>query len=239
MSDLIPLIATIIGAILTVFLTYNFINRKILVYDKLFEGPILTIEDSELQQQLQLRGKPIENIEDLKYIVLRIENFWFKEIKQEDYEDERAFFIDLGEETTIKSAIPGESNPDNLNTELNIENGKLFVNPMLLNRKWNFTVKILAKNHQGKIEPKARITGVREIKERRKLKSTMLKWASNISFIFAIIIPIIFTYVSLEEHWNLPFILLLFFGIILRIWKQEQSQKFTGYEEKVVERIRE
>lgn len=239
MSNLLTIILPLITTTLGVILTYIIMHRKMMVYEILFNGPIFTIEEDKLKNRLKLDGEPIENIEGLKYIALRIQNFLFEEISKEDYasKEGKALFIDFGNRSKIIFAEIGETEPENLKPNLEIDDGILLIEPMLLNRNDYITIKTLIKNYEKEIEIKSRIKGVKEIIEKTKLISNLYKYLAIIWGSVTAVQVVFSIYVSSDILLNLA-ILPLFVSVWFMVKSQEQTQKMTGYEEKVVDRIK-
>lgn len=176
-------ILTVLGIIIpaiTAFIIYLFQrSRKELAYEILSVTPILSnkpIIDGSLE--ISFNGKILENA---KLVIVKVFNSGNSPIRSQDFEKNLNLMIDNASVSLIAAEV-SETQPENLDvniswinhSEEDVEKSFLSVNPLLLNPKDSFELKLLVNQESNDGEsdvtviPKARIYGVKEIKQPRK-----------------------------------------------------------------------
>jgi len=162
-------------AILTSILLY-FKQRQIksLSYEIISLTPLLSIEE-EIKGDLQVlyHGNPVDQVH---LIVIEIKNSGNTPIRKEDFE--RPVNFNFGEETEIFTAEITDTNPNDLEAFVNIEDGRVVLTPIMLNEEDTITVKMLISKFD-EINVDGRIIGVKKIEEHEE--------SSSIYFITSII----------------------------------------------------
>jgi hypothetical protein len=157
-------IGAILGIIAIVVSVYLFLlqrNRKSLAYKIETETALLTVTD-ELRGKLQIiyEGVPVQNVH---LIILKIISDGNLPIASNDFEKPLNF--SFGDEAVVLGAEIIKTNPITLKPKLNIMEGKISLEPTLLNSKDTLTIKVIISQFGGVITPDARIVGVSNIKK--------------------------------------------------------------------------
>lgn len=166
-------------------------NRKDLSYEVLTEASLLKMGDQITNElKIDFRGKPVSNLHLLE---IRFINSGNASITPSDFvEPLEIYFPFTSNNTGILTADIENTNPKDLSVPLRgytpneefmktekggeapqISAGFAFTNaqvsPVLLNKGDSFTVKMLVAEYSGKFLVKARIVGVKDVKQKEKL----------------------------------------------------------------------
>ena len=134
--------------------------RKSLSYKILSLNPLLSVKE-EIKSDLQImyRGEPVEQVH---LIVAKIINTGNLPILSKEYE--RPISLSFGEEAQILTFEITEKEPDNLRPSAKIEEKRVVLTPILLNRGDSVTLKILVTKYK-ELKIAGRIAGVKEIQK--------------------------------------------------------------------------
>lgn len=134
-------------------------NRKKLSYDVLTKTSLL-FASAEIKNELQVlyKGEPVEH---LYLLVIKIINDGYQPIKKDDFEKPLSFIFSENSEFISFEIV--RTQPNNLNVETSLKGNKLFIEPLLLNSKDSFEIKLLLNSDIASFNPDARIVGVKAI----------------------------------------------------------------------------
>lgn len=149
-----------IGATVLLFLIPLLLRGKSLSFQIISRIPLLNIQEKNKWDIQILFEKRM--VQDVDLIEVEILNSGYEEIRPTDYE--RPIRIVFDENAQILNAEISKANPKNLNPAVKIEGTKVEIEPLLLNRKDKFTIKMLV-SLGGKLVPSCRIAGVKDIKD--------------------------------------------------------------------------
>lgn len=163
-----PYIVAIISGIAILIISYFANkNKKILSYKIIYNNLLIT--NSE-KIKISYSDKEINNIYN---VIIEINNIGNNEIKPEDYDKNISIIFD--EDVNILSAIIKEKYPYDLNIDFEINDNKVLLDKILLNKKEKFTIQFeltsknnLFKEKLDKIQISARIAGF-EIIEKKQI----------------------------------------------------------------------
>jgi hypothetical protein len=155
-------VATLVGSVsllVTIFLSVKQRQRKALSYEILSDESLLSVKN-EIKGKLQIlyEGKAVQQ---MRLIVLRIFNSGNVPIQISDYEQSTQ--LCFGKNAQILSAEVVGVDPKELNVSINIEENKVIVNPILLNKTDFFKIKILTTKSCDQPLITGRIVGVKKI----------------------------------------------------------------------------
>lgn len=183
-----PYIVAIISGIAILIISY-FVNKnkKILSYKIIYNNLLIT--NSE-KIKISYSDKEINNIYN---VIIEINNIGNNEIKPEDYDKNISIIFD--EDVNILSAIIKEKYPYDLNIDFEINDNKVLLDKILLNKKEKFTIQFeltsknnLFKEKLDKIRISARIAGF-EIIEKKQI--SFLSFLPNLYTTIILLIALI------------------------------------------------
>ena len=136
-------------------------RRKDLYYAVISKAPLVSVsEEAEGRIKILFDEKPVSNV---SLAIIQIVNRG-SPIPSGDFESPLTIF--MGCESQIMSVEVIVKQPDSLDVASNIENGKIQIEPLLLNNGDFFTLKVIGTNLAENIEVAARILGVKELTSR-------------------------------------------------------------------------
>ena len=183
-----PYIVAIISGIAILMISY-FVNKnkKILSY-KIISNNLLITNSEKIK--ISYSDKEINNIYN---VIIEINNIGNNEIKPEDYDKNISIIFD--EYVNILSAIIKEKYPYDLNIDFEINDNKVLLDKILLNKKEKFTIQFeltsknnLFKEKLDKIQISARIAGF-EIIEKKQI--SFLSFLPNLYTTIILLIALI------------------------------------------------
>lgn len=183
-----PYIVAIISGIAIIIISY-FVNKnkKILSY-KIISNNLLITNSEKIK--ISYSDKEINNIYN---VIIEINNIGNNEIKPEDYDKNISIIFD--EDVNILSAIIKEKYPYDLNIDFEINDNKVLLDKILLNKKEKFTIQFeltsknnLFKEKLDKIQISARIAGF-EIIEKKQI--SFLSFLPNLYTTIILLIALI------------------------------------------------
>lgn len=183
-----PYIVAIISGIAILMISY-FVNKnkKILSY-KIISNNLLITNSEKIK--ISYSDKEINNIYN---VIIEINNIGNNEIKPEDYDKNISIIFD--EDVNILSAIIKEKYPYDLNIDFEINDNKVLLDKILLNKKEKFTIQFeltsknnLFKEKLDKIQISARIAGF-EIIEKKQI--SFLSFLPNLYTTIILLIALI------------------------------------------------
>lgn len=152
-----------VGVTLTVVslvIVFLQIKRKELSYNIIINTPLLSVNES-IKDKITILYEDVI-VENLQFIILRICNTGNTSIKKTDYE--RPLSFSFGQNSSIFPVVVADVKPENLRISYKKEGHKIIIDPVLLNKKDEFSIKFFVKNFNGEINTDCRIVGVKEIK---------------------------------------------------------------------------
>jgi len=163
-TGLIGAVGSIVAVAISIFLYLLSRKKKTLSYELLSEYSLISI-DHELRSKLKVlyEGNPVERVHLLLFKFLNSGNV---PITASDFD--RALNIHLSGDSTVLSADPVKSSPENLRVSLSVEKQDITFQPVLMNGGDYFTVKVLVGEYGGSFEIDARIVGVKLIRAARR-----------------------------------------------------------------------
>lgn len=183
-----PYIVAIISGIAILIISY-FVNKnkKILSY-RIISNNLLITNSEKIK--ISYSDKEINNIYN---VIIEINNIGNNEIKPEDYDKNISIIFD--EDVNILSAIIKEKYPYDLNIDFEINDNKVLLDKILLNKKEKFTIQFeltsknnLFKEKLDKIQISARIAGF-EIIEKKQI--SFLSFLPNLYTTIILLIALI------------------------------------------------
>lgn len=134
-------------------------QRKRLSYDVISTSQLLTIRE-ELEGKLQVlyEGQPAH---DIRLLVVKLMNSGNIAVSSSDYE--RPVSFETGPSSKILSAVVTEVDPQNLDADVTVGDGRVTLKPLLLNPADSVTMKILVSDCIKPITVDGRIIGVNKI----------------------------------------------------------------------------
>lgn len=191
-------------------------QRKALSYEILSRTPLLSIEE-EVKGKLKIlfNNNPAQ---DVHLVVVRIINSGNVQIVSDDYE--RPVSLDFGENTQIFTTEVSDANPKSLRPNVNIENTKVVLEPVLLNSRDSITLKMLVGqfDSQKQISVDGRIAGVKDIRKsgERRTQYIILHWGGTVlTWIGMILFLRLFPLSSLIQ--GRLYIIIIFLGLVLMV----------------------
>jgi hypothetical protein len=153
-----------IGAVITlVALTATIIiywlqrQRKAISYEVVSKNQLLTVRE-ELEGKLQVlyEGQPAR---DICLLIIKLFNSGNVAVSSTDYERQISF--NTGASSKILSAVVTDVEPQNIFVEIDVEESRVKVRPVLLNPKDSITLKLLVSDFSGAVSPDGRVIGVK------------------------------------------------------------------------------
>lgn len=138
-------------------------KRKRLSYEILSKSPLISKKE-ELEGKLEIKYLGQE-VTDVYLVLLEFSNSGNVPIQSADYE--KKINVKFGNTSAILSAEIEGVNPVNLDIETSYIDDQVFIEPVLLNPKDSFKLRILTNNFDNNISVNGRIIGVKEIREGR------------------------------------------------------------------------
>jgi len=188
-------------------------HRKSLVYIIDSVVPLLVgVKSVQSKLRIFYGNKRIK----LPYVlIIRIFNSGNQPVKPDDYVD--PITISFTERTKIISAEILREHPQNLSMKLNFDTKDIKLAPVLLNPKDSFTLKLIVDDFDNDIEIKARIAGIKSIKNYsfdvgRSLGFTIL-FGISISLLVTLVFTVWLKLVTLREILSFA-VLFIVYGII-------------------------
>jgi hypothetical protein len=210
-----PIWQFVIG-IITLVITIWLANRsysKVISYEIVAKTSLVNIAPTSAKNRVRilLDDKPIENAE---LLLVKIKNTGLLPIKSSDFET--PLILSLGTSAKILDSEIYDLSPRNLQVKFSAENETIKINPVLLNSKDSFTVKIIAES-LSKVELSGRIVGVKNI---YKFGGSYPRRVTTTSFIWLLVIALASWIISGFTDYKTPFIvatmsLLFFFGGVI------------------------
>lgn len=155
-------IAALIATIILALYFQWWRNRKKLSYDIISDTPLLATAD-EIKNDLQILYKG-ESVKNVRLVVIKIINDGYQPIKKDDFERPLGFSF-YGDIQLLSVEIATIS-PRNLEVVSSVTENKITIEPLLLNSKDYFALKVLLSSNKHLIKPDARIVGVKSFKKR-------------------------------------------------------------------------
>lgn len=133
-------------------------RRKDLQYNVISRAPLVSVsEEAKGRIKILYDDTPVSNV---SLAIVKVTNRG-SPIPSADFES--PLTVSMGAESEIMSAEVMEKQPDSLDVAFSAENGKIQIEPLLLNSGDFFTLKVIGTNFADNIEVVARILGVREV----------------------------------------------------------------------------
>lgn len=158
----------------------------------LFRQPLWTIRDEFAgRTQVLFDGQPVP---DVQLMTLKISNSGNQPIASTDYE--RPVRLSVGDQSTILSAEVVEPHPDQLTPQITILNNALLVQPLLMNPKDSFVIKVLASHLAPDVRCDARIVGVKDVRFGAPSPYHSIFWNLLGGFLLFVLAAFFFTNIS-------------------------------------------
>lgn len=134
-------------------------QRKALSYEVISKNQLLTVRE-ELEGRLQVlyEGHPAR---DICLLVVKLSNSGNVPISAADYE--RPLSLGTGISSKILSGVVTDVDPENLAANIDIEESRVILRPILLNSKDSVTLKLLVSDFGGDVAIDCRVLGVKSI----------------------------------------------------------------------------
>ena len=193
-------IVTSVGICVSVTLWTLNVRRREMSYEILADdvivglqdsGNLKTVKDSGADLEILVHGESVKNV---RHVTLKLANSGHISIKPSEFDG--SMRVKFGTDAKILSAVISETYPANLyergsgdNAPVplinKIEDGKVYLRPILLNGKDYIVVKALVKDG-GKIEIDSHIEGITVIKHQKETNSLALALSNGGAFVMAI-----------------------------------------------------
>jgi hypothetical protein len=185
-------VLTIISILTTIFVALTFQwwrNRKILSYQIISNTALLTANE-EIREKLKIlyEKKPVKNV---RLFILRIINNGIQSIDDKDFKKPLSFTF--SDDARVLSVETIEVNPNNLDVSVTPDGNRIVIEPILLNSKDFFDLKVLVSSYEDSVKCDGRIVAIKEIKKYDDKKSLSLD--------LLIILPIGVLIISLALIW--------------------------------------
>ncbi|MDT7540166.1 MAG: hypothetical protein QOE33_70 [Acidobacteriota bacterium] len=155
----IGVILALIAIAISFFIHYLQRQRKSLAYEITANTPVLTVnEQIEGKIEVLYENIPVNNV---RLVTVKVINNGNVPITSNDYERKLSFIL-KGEVKILSSEIL-ETYPESLETPISVDENKITIEPILMNRKDYIVLKALVSNFEGKIDADARIIGVNKV----------------------------------------------------------------------------
>lgn len=182
----IGVIIACITLIVTLIIYFLQKNKKGLSYEITAKNSLLTTRE-KIEGKIKILYDDSE-VQNVNFIEIKITNTGNIGIPANDYERPIRFIF--GPDTKILSSEIIKSNPDNLNTALDINQNEFIIQPVLMNSKDSITIKsIISNSTDDVIIVDARVKDVKKIKKQGE---------SYLSLIFGLV-GIVLTMVGLIQ----------------------------------------
>lgn len=166
-SDYIVLFPSVIlGGIIAYWIYLKQKNVKELAYEKVSLNNIVEI-DSKFRNSIEVKFNG-EKVENLWLLIIKIVNSGNSPIEKKDFD--APLSIELGSDNQILDVEIINKYPNNLQLQSNHTSQKIELNPILLNAGDNYSVRAMVSGVEPKYSLNARISGVKDLKERNPEK---------------------------------------------------------------------
>jgi len=156
-------LVTFVGIPVTVALALVLRKRKQLSYEILSHVPLLNVEEAiQGRVKILFDGQPVGNVQ---LVEVKIKNSGNVPVLRTDYE--RPISLHFGDGSTILSAEVSERDPDNLGASVRADEGRVNLNPVLLNAGDWATIKVLVSQVTKHVQIDGRVIGVRRLLDER------------------------------------------------------------------------
>jgi hypothetical protein len=195
-------------AVLSVVIVIYQTKRKELSYWTIINTALLSI-DSEIKDKIAILYED-KIVDDLQLIILRISNTGNTQIEKRDYE--RPLSFSFGEGSNIIAESVYEKDPENLEITYQKEVDKIIFDPILLNKKDEYSMKLFVGNFKGDIKLDCRISGVKDIKSQSFILTgwQQSKRSIHVMFFLSVLLMILFFIIEIK-YWFLVVHLAIFF----------------------------
>ncbi len=168
-------------------------NRKHLTYQILTNTQLLK-HDNEIRDKVQILVDGV-SAENVQLMILKIINTGRQSIDEKDFKQNLDFVFSStdSESVAILSADLSKKQPDNMKVRISRSDNTLSVEPIMLNYKDSFEIKVLLNSNKAIVTPDARITGVGKIQfdDKVGLISTMVLLLGGIFLISLLAVLIV------------------------------------------------
>jgi hypothetical protein len=199
----------IITLVATIWLAARSYSKK-LSYEIIAKTSLVSLAPASDENRIRifLDKKPIKNAE---LLLVKITNTGLLPIKSNDFES--PLFLSLGKSAKVLDTEIYNFSPANLQIKFSTQNNVIEIDPVLLNSRDSFTVKIIAES-LSEIELNGRIVGVKDI---YKAGSIYPRRVITTSFIWLLVLALATWIFSGFTDYETPFIVaglafLFFFG---------------------------
>lgn len=164
-SIFVSILGIVVALLLPIVLFIKQRDRKQISYEVTSDKSLLSIrKEVEGDVQVLFAGKPVS---DLRQVVLKLRNTGNVPIEVKDYENNNPIEFDFGTKAEVLNAEILETIPmslkDRAEASLELENGKVRFEPLLLNARDCITIRVLLAGFNGDLNVIARIAGVQQI----------------------------------------------------------------------------
>ncbi len=152
-------IVAIVGLMLTILLFKLQRDRKKISYTVISSKPMVSVSD-EVKDRVQILFDD-GPVNDVSLVVLKFCNSGSMPILSTEYD--RPITLSFGKGSKVLDVEILSMIPSNIKTSVKIDSEKIVVEPLLLNSKDSFVLKILLNNFNNEVDVDARIVGVKQI----------------------------------------------------------------------------
>lgn len=211
----VAVVLAVLAIIISVLLQRR---KKALSYEIVSKTPVLSTAE-EIAGKLQIRFQG-ESVQGVYLLVIRIINTGNIPIASSDYE--RPLSIHFYKETRVLTGEVSQSDPININAQIEVHDQSILVMPVLLNKGDSITIKALVSNYSCMPKFDGRIIGVKNISPRT---DTGYYWASALMIAGLVLAGIGFTSGmkgalnggTLPSHISSSYILMISMGYSLML----------------------
>ena len=211
----VAVVLAVLAIIISVLLQRR---KKALSYEIVSKTPVLSTAE-EIAGKLQIRFQG-ESVQGVYLLVIRIINTGNIPIASSDYE--RPLSIHFYKETRVLTGEVSQSDPININAQIEVHDQSILVMPVLLNKGDSITIKALVSNYSCMPKFDGRIIGVKNISPRT---DTSYYWASALMIAGLVLAGIGFTSGmkgalnggTLPSHISSSYILMISMGYSLML----------------------
>lgn len=179
----VAVVLAVLAIIISVLLQRR---KKALSYEIVSKTPVLSTAE-EIAGKLQIRFQG-ESVQGVYLLVIRIINTGNIPIASSDYE--RPLSIHFYKETRVLTGEVSQSDPININAQIEVHDQSILIMPVLLNKGDSITIKALVSNYSCMPKFDGRIIGVKNISPRT---DTGYYWASALMIAGLVLAGIGFT----------------------------------------------
>jgi hypothetical protein len=234
----------IFAIITSVLVTYHIFFRgrkkKSLSYEILTDTELISVhKEAKERVEILFDGKPAKNV---SLLVVRIINNGNVPITSSDFEIPLS--LNFEEKVNILSAEVNKSSEKSLKPVISLSANKIILEPILLNSKDSFEIKILINNYDNPFEIESRIIGVKEIREYEEVSSILLMPAI-IYLIIGLIFIGFYYFEEIDRPQEFPFpfsifmgLIALIFSVILFLYRYISPKKYKKIMERVFIKLR-